>query len=118
MRRLLLVEGHALFRQGLALLLEWRTGLGCIQAGSLAEAGRILSDMKDKPACVIVDLELLDGNGVEVIKQLRELPVLALVSGRSLERRIQASEVGVDEVLPKTQSAERIVEEVRRLVDG
>ena len=117
MRRLLLVEYHALFRQGLALFLEWRTGLGCIQSGSLAEARRTLSDMKDKPACVIVDLELPDGNGVELIGQLRELPVLALVSSRSSERRIQALEAGVDEVLPRAESAEKIVETVMRLVD-
>jgi DNA-binding NarL/FixJ family response regulator len=117
MRQLLLVEDHALFRQGLALFLEWRTGLDCIQAGSLAEAQRTLIDMKDKPACVIVDLELPDGNGVELIKQLRDLPMLALVSSRSSERRIQALEVGVDEVLPIAESAERIVEAVTRLVD-
>ena len=117
MKRLLLVEDHDLFRQGLALLLEERTGLGSIQAGSLAEARRTLRDMKNKPACVIVDLELPDGNGVELIEQLRELPVLALVSSRSLERRIQALEAGVDEVLPMAESAERIVEAVRQLVD-
>jgi DNA-binding NarL/FixJ family response regulator len=61
MRRLLLVEDHTLFREGLALLLKWRTGLGIVQAGSLAEAERILTDAKDKPACAIVDLDLPDG---------------------------------------------------------
>jgi hypothetical protein len=38
MERLLLVEHHPLFGDGLALLIEWRTGLGSIRAGSLAEA--------------------------------------------------------------------------------
>jgi hypothetical protein len=38
MERLLLVEHHPLFGDGLALLIEWRTGLSSIRAGSLAEA--------------------------------------------------------------------------------
>jgi DNA-binding NarL/FixJ family response regulator len=71
MKRLLLVEDHALFREGLALLLEWRTGLSIVQAGSLAEAERILTDTKDKPACAIVDLDLPDGDGIELFEQLR-----------------------------------------------
>ncbi len=118
MKRLLLVEDDALFREGLALLLEWRTGLGSVQAGSLAEAQLILSDTKHKPACAIVDLDLPDGDGVDLLEQLRGLPILALTIGRNLERRARALEVGADEVLSKAESAERIADLVRRLVDG
>ncbi|MDQ5827195.1 MAG: response regulator transcription factor [Chloroflexota bacterium] len=118
MKRFLLVEDHALFREGLALLLEWRTGLGSVQAGSLAEAERILTDTKDKPACAIVDLDLPDGDGIELLEQLRGLPILALTTGRNLERRARALEVGADEVLSTAESAERIADVVGRLLDG
>ena len=118
MRRLLLVEDQALFREGLALMLERRTGLGSVQAGSLAEAQRILSDTNDKPACVIVDFDLPDEDGIELLEQLRGLPVLALTTGRSLQRRARALEAGADEVLPVAQPAEKIVDAVRRLVGG
>jgi hypothetical protein len=37
-KRVLLIEEHALFRQGLALLLNWELGLESIYAGSLAES--------------------------------------------------------------------------------
>lgn len=117
MKRFLLVEDHALFREGLALLLEWRTGLGSVQAGSLAEAERILTDTKDKPACAIVDLDLPDGDGIELLEQLRGLPILALTTGRNLERRARALEVGADEVLSTAESAERIADVVGRLLD-
>ena len=117
-RWLLLVEDQALFREGLALLLKWHTGLSSVQAGSLAEAQRILSDTKDRPACAIVDLDLPDGNGIDLLEQLRGLPMLALTTGRSLERRARALEVGADEVLSKSESAERIADVVGRLVDG
>jgi DNA-binding NarL/FixJ family response regulator len=117
-RWLLLVEDQALFREGLALLLEWHTGLSSVQAGSLAEAQRILRDTKDWPACAIVDLELPDGDGIDLLEQLRGLPKLALTSGRSLERRTRALEVGADEVLSKAESAEKIADVVERLVGG
>ena len=115
---LLLVEDKALFREGLALLLEWHTGLSSVQAGSLAEAKRILSDTKDWPACAIVDLDLPDEDGIDLLKQLRGLPRLALTTGRNPERRARALEVGADEVLSKAESAERIADVVGRLVDG
>ncbi len=116
MKRLLLVEDKALFREGLALLLEWRTGLGSLQAGSLAEAQLILSDTKDKPACAIVDVDLPDGDGIELLEQLRGLPVLALTADRTLESRDRALEAGADEVLAVSESAEEIADAVRRLV--
>jgi DNA-binding NarL/FixJ family response regulator len=118
MQRLLLVEDRSLFRQGLALLLEWRTGLGSHQAASLAEAQRILSDAKVKPACAVVDVDMSNGDGIELVQQLHELPVLALMAGRSVERRAQALEAGADEVLPLSVPADRIVDTVRRLVGG
>jgi DNA-binding NarL/FixJ family response regulator len=80
MERLLVVEHHRLFREGLALLLEWRTGLSSIPAESLAEAKAVLEEAKQKPACIIVDLDLPDGQGTEVLKELDGLPVLALIT--------------------------------------
>jgi DNA-binding NarL/FixJ family response regulator len=116
MPRLLVVNDHDAFRQGLALLLEWHTGLGSHQAGSLAEAQHFLSRTKDKPACVVLDVDMPNGDGIELLEQLRGLPVLALTTDRSLERRAQALEAGADEVLPLSVPADRIIDAVRRLV--
>ena len=77
-----------------------------------------MSDTNDKPACVIVDFDLPDEDGIELLEQLRGLPVLALTTGRSLQRRARALEAGADEVLPVAQPAEKIVDAVRRLVGG
>ena len=107
-----------MFRHCLALLLEWHTGLGSHQAASLAEAQRILNGAKDKPACVVVDVDMSNGDGIELIQQLHGLPVLALMAGRSLERRAQALAAGADEGLPLSVPADRIVDTVKRLVGG
>jgi DNA-binding response OmpR family regulator len=116
-RWLLLVEDKVLYREGLALLLEWHTGLSSVQAGSLAEAQRIMSDKVDWPACAIVDLDLPDGKGIDLLEQLRGLPILALTAGRSLVGRARALEAGADEVLSKLESPERIADVVGRLVE-
>src|SRR5215204_3258779 len=123
MRWVLIVEDHALFREGLALLLKWRTGLDNVQSGSIDEARRILGDAKEEPAkeepvCAVVDLDLPDGDGVELLERLRGLPVVALVSERSLERCVRALEAGADEVLYKGESSEKIQSVVEQLVGG
>ena len=112
----LIVEDHALFREGLALLLKWRTGLDNVQSGSIDEARRILGDAKEKPVCAVVDLDLPDG--VELLERLRGLPVVALVSDRSLERCVRALEAGADEVLDKGESSEKIQSTVEQFVGG
>jgi two-component system, NarL family, nitrate/nitrite response regulator NarL len=116
MRWVLIVEDHALFREGLALLLKWRTGLDNVQSGSIDEARRILGDAKEKPVCAVVDLDLPDG--VELLERLRGLPVVALVSDRSLERCVRALEAGADEVLEKGESSEKIQSAVEQFVGG
>jgi DNA-binding NarL/FixJ family response regulator len=116
MERLLVVEHHRLFREGLALLLEWRTGLSSIPAESLAEAKAVLEEAKQKPACIIVDLDLPDGQGTEVLKELDGIPVLALIKSQNVERRAEAIGLGADEVLLTTGSGEKIVAAVERLI--
>jgi DNA-binding NarL/FixJ family response regulator len=118
MDRLLLVEHNLLFRDGLALLLEWRTGLSSICVGSLAEARRVLEEATQKPACIIVDLDLPGGGGPELLEELDGMPVLALIKdgGLGLGRQAQAFESGADEVLRTSGSAEEIAAAVERLV--
>ena len=116
MERLLLVEHNLLFREGLALLLKWRTGLSSVFARSLAEAQDVLAEANRKPTCVIVDLDLPDGEGTELLKELNGLPVVALMRSRSLERRGEAMIAGADEVIRTTGPAEKIIVAVERLL--
>jgi DNA-binding response OmpR family regulator len=115
MDRLLLVEHNPLLREGLATLLEWQTGLISDRAGSLAEAKGLLEEADQKPACVVLDLDLPDEEANELLERLDGTPVLALVEGRSLRRQAEAMELGADEVLQKG-SVEKIGAAVRRLV--
>ena len=116
MDRLLLVEHNLLFRDGLALLLEWRTGLSSTYARSLAEAQDILHETDHKPACVVVDLDLPDGEGTEVLKGVDGVPVLALIGDRNPKRQAEAMRLGAEEVLETTGPIEEIAAAVERHV--
>ena len=111
----MLVEHNRLFGDGLALLLEWRTGLSSVHAGSLAEAKGVLEEANQKLACVVVDLDLPNGDGNELLEHLDGIPVLALVKDRSLQRQSEAMGLGAEEVL-RTGSVEKIVAAVERLI--
>jgi two-component system, OmpR family, KDP operon response regulator KdpE len=115
MDRLLLVEHNLLFGEGLATLLEWQTGLSSVHAGSVAEAKGLLEEANQRPACIIVDLDLPDGEGNELLKQLDGIPVLALIEDRSLPRQAEAMVLGADEVLRKG-SVDNIAASVERLI--
>jgi DNA-binding NarL/FixJ family response regulator len=90
--------------------------LGSFRAGSLAEARGILEEELDKPACVVVDLDLPQEEGTEVIEELDGVPVLALIGSRNLKRRTEAMRLGADEVLSTSGPVERISAAVERLV--
>ncbi len=122
MKRVLLIEDHALFRESLALLLEWRLGLESIEAGSLAEGRRVLSAAKGRADFAIIDLDLPDGDGSELIERLHQtepdVPILAFTADRSLVRRARALEAGADEVLAKMEPVEQIIGAAEQLVRG
>ena len=115
MERLLLVEHNPLFGEGLATLLEWQTGLRSVLAGSLTEAKGLLEEANQEPACIIVDLDLPEGEGIELLKELDGIPVLALIKGYSLLRQAEAMELGAEEVLGRG-SVEKIAAAVERLI--
>jgi DNA-binding NarL/FixJ family response regulator len=119
-KRVLLIEEHALFRQGLALLLNWELGLESIYAGSLAEGHRVLGAAKGMADLAIIELDLPDGDGSELIERLHQsepdVPILVLTAERSLARHSLALEVGAEEVLAKSAHVEQIIGAAEHLV--
>src|SRR5215218_5957897 len=115
--RVMLVEDHIAFRQSLALLLSREPDLEVVaEAGSLAQARQMLDSRLD---VAVLDLSLPDGDGRELIGELRRrnagisILVLSVMLGPShLDEVLNA---GADAVLHKVASPTTIVEEVRRL---
>ncbi len=120
MGKALLVAKQVVFRQALALVLEWHAGFKTVHAGSLAEARSVLRTADaEQPDLAVVDLELPNGDGFELIGEIHEVwphvPILALTTGREPERAGRAKEAGAGEVLTMAASSGEFLEEVRRL---
>jgi DNA-binding NarL/FixJ family response regulator len=122
MERVLLIEGHALLRQGLALLLRHQLGLESVEAGTLAEGRRVLTDLKGMTDLAIIALDLPDGDGSQLIEQLRNtkpcVPVLALTSNQSSVQTVRAREAGADTVLALKVPVEQIISTVEQILSG
>jgi DNA-binding NarL/FixJ family response regulator len=118
--RVMLVEDHAAFRQALASLLSQEPDLEVVaQAGSLAQARKMLHTPLD---VAVLDLALPDGDGRELIGELRRanagLSVLVLSVMLGSGHLDEVMKAGADTVLHKVASPTTIVEEVRRLAAG
>jgi DNA-binding NarL/FixJ family response regulator len=116
-RRVMLVEDHAAFRQSLAALLSQEPDLEVVaQAGSLAEARQMLDTPLD---VAVLDLSLPDGDGRDLIGELRRanagISILVLTVTIRPGHLDEVLKAGADAVLHKVASPTTIVEEVRRL---
>jgi DNA-binding NarL/FixJ family response regulator len=123
MKRVLIVDDHDLFRQVLAVVLKQYTDLrDSVQVESLAEARRVWGGLNGDIDLAIVDLDLPDGDGTELIKELRaaqpDLPVLAFTVGRSVEVRARALQAGANQVLSTATPGEKIIRAAELLVGG
>ena len=91
-----------------------------IDAGSLAEGHRVLGAAKGMADLAIIELDLPDGDGSELIERLHQtepdVPIVALTADRSLARHARALEVGADEVLAKSAHVEQIIGAAVQLV--
>jgi DNA-binding NarL/FixJ family response regulator len=121
MRRILIVEDHASFRQTLAFVFDQEPGFEVVaQAGTLAEARRTMHGSEVDLG--IIDLSLPDGEGTDLIEELREAnpDFAALVLTASLDRmeHARAVEAGATGVLHKSADVDAILDATRRVGDG
>jgi DNA-binding NarL/FixJ family response regulator len=117
--RLLLVDDHASSRDALAFLLEHQPDMTVVgQAGSLDEARQLLRGVD----IAIVDLQLPDGNGTELIRELRaaspEALALILTASANRVEHARAIEGGATAVLHKAARTSEVIDAVRRAAAG
>jgi DNA-binding NarL/FixJ family response regulator len=118
--RVMLVEDHPDFRRLMEGLLGGQTDINVVaQAGSLAEARKHAAVVRFDVA--VLDLSLPDGNGVNLIADLRrenpDMAVLILSATLDPASIDRAAEEGADEVMDKLAPLDEILDTVRRLGD-
>ncbi len=119
--RILIVDDHPLVREGLIALISAQADFEvCGEAAGLTEARQMIG--ATRPHVVVLDLTLPDGNGIELVKELKASPdavkVLVLsMHDESLfaERALRAGAMGY---LGKHEVSRTIIQAVRTVLAG
>ncbi|MCC6790901.1 MAG: response regulator transcription factor, partial [Thermomicrobiales bacterium] len=119
MIRILLVEDHASFRQALAVAFDVQPDLQVVaEAGTIDEARALLAGVD----VAVVDLDLPDGVGTELIGPLRTInpnaQVLVLTASANQHDIARAVELGASGALHKSANIADILRALRRLSLG
>jgi two-component system response regulator RegA len=109
-RPLLLVDDDAPFRQRLSVLLA-RKGFEVTSVGSIAEAR--MEAARLKPSHAVVDMRLEDGNGLDLVTELRamspDVRIVMLTGYGNLATAVAAVKAGAIDYLAKPADPEDIV---------
>lgn len=121
MIRLLLVDDHKLFRQGLRQICELETDLEVVgEAGSGPEAIRMAKTTS--PDVVLMDINMPGMDGVEathrLLQALPQLKVVILTMHRQDKYVFEAIKAGAQGYLLKDSEAEELLEAVRAVHRG
>jgi two-component system KDP operon response regulator KdpE len=111
--RVLVVEDEPEIRQFVCLALQ-REGFEVHEAGTI-ERGLIEAGTR-RPDLLVLDLGLPDGDGVELIHQLRhwsQMPIIVLSARTTEEDKIEALDAGADDYLVKPFGAGELLARVR-----
>ena len=119
--RVVLVDDHAIVRQGLAELIDDQDDLSFAgEADSPPLAMKVLAEMK--PDVVVIDITLNNGDGIELCHQVHErwtdLPILVLsMHDEALyaERALRAGALGY---VMKQAPQETVMDAIRRVLKG
>lgn len=125
--KLLLIDDHPLFRDGLSLLIQHRLDLAehggaeVLEAGSLREALVALERHPDV-GLVLLDLGLADRQGLGTLTEWRELapqlPVVVLSADDRPGTILAAIDQGASGFIPKTVEASVMQEALHRVLSG
>jgi DNA-binding NarL/FixJ family response regulator len=119
--RVLIVDDHPAVREALALRIGRQPDLEvCGEAADMGEALRLVSETK--PDAAVVDISLKTGNGIDLIKRIKDRDDRVRILVWSMhsdslyaERALRARALGY---VNKDQATDRIVEAIRRVLEG
>jgi DNA-binding NarL/FixJ family response regulator len=119
--RVFLIDDHPVLRDSLARALSMEPGMTVVgQAGTAAEAFNDLPAAK--PDVVLVDLNIPDRDGIELLGALHTLhpyAKLLVLSGYDDEYRVaEALRAGAQGYLVKTAEVTEVIDGIRRIVRG
>lgn len=120
-KRILLVDDHAVFREGLAKILEPETDLDVCGEAENASAALLRAE-ELRPDMAIVDISLEGISGIVLTKDLRsrfpDLRILILSMHKESLYAERALAAGAHGYIMKHESGQKLAEAIRRVLSG
>lgn len=118
--RAVLVDDHALFRKGVAELLQQDGRIHVI--GMAASPGEARPLLAEHPDVIVMDLHMPGHDGAAAIRELRaegfEVPVVALTVSEAEDDMARALRAGARGYLLKSMEPDEVIEAIARAVRG
>jgi DNA-binding NarL/FixJ family response regulator len=119
--RVLIVDDHPAVREALSLRISRQPDLEvCGEAADMSEALRLVAE--SQPDVAVIDITLKSGNGIDLIKRIKDRNDRVRILVWSMhsealyaERALRAGALGY---VNKDQATDRIVEAIRRVLEG
>ena len=117
---ILLIDDHAMFREGLARSLEREPGFKLIgQCGSSVEALSMIASSGNTEITVLLDVDLGTHRGLEFAEAARRVGfagrILVLTAGVSGQEAVQLMQAGVAGIIHKHHSTQELCEAIRKV---
>lgn len=120
-KKVLIVDDHALVREGLGAVINQQQGLEVCAAAADAPAALNLV-VRHRPDIVIVDISLEQGSGLDLIKDIHarcpKLPIIALSMHHEDLYAARALRAGASGYVMKREPAAMVVAAIREVLGG
>ena len=121
MIKVMLVDDHELIREGIKQIIELESDIDVIaQVGDGREAVELAR--KNKPDIILLDINMPEMNGIEVLKRLRDLGiesrVIMLTIHNDREYILETMKIGAEGYVLKDSDAEGLVKAIRDVNAG
>ena len=121
MIEILLVDDHAIVREGLRRIIDDTTGITISAEASTGQEALGLI-WKEKYDLVILDISMPGKNGLQTLKEIKKhdakLPVLMLSMHAEKQYAMRAIKAGASGYLTKESASEQLVSAIRKIFDG
>ena len=119
--RVLLVDDHALVRAGLRMLIESQPGLTVV-GEACGRAGAVTIAASERPDIILLDLDLGDESGLDLIPDLRGtgpgVRILILTGLRDAEAHRRAMRLGAVGLVQKEMAGEVLIKAIEKVNAG
>lgn len=120
-RRVLIVDDHPIIRQGLRRVMDNEGDLTvCAEAETVRDARAAINNTS--PDVVIVDISLKQGDGMELVREIRahhpRMPILVLSMHDELIYAERMLSAGANGYIMKQAASDQFLVAIRRVLDG